>query len=151
MEGKKYTLLFMSFFMVFVLFSASAAADTDEYDIEMFREVFSEIIKDPTIAGMIGNERINIFVDDEIKGHIITQNSELVETGEDELDDATLNVYVGSETIQDLIDEETTFLDAFREGKIRLEGVGFFNALRFAIAQFLFNLYSFFGGVSVPD
>ncbi len=119
----------------------------EEY-LEHFKLAFTEIIQLPMVSSLIGNERMNIYVDGEFEGHLVTVNGEIVGMGEDELEDPTLNIHVDKKLVDGSMEEEMTFAEMVQSGLIRLEGVGFANSLRFAISQFLFNVYSFFGGFS---
>ncbi len=119
----------------------------EEY-LEHFKLTFMEIIQIPMVSSLIGNERMNIYVDEKFEGHLVTVNNEIASIGKDELEDPTLNIYVDKRLVDGSMEEEITFTEMLQSGLIRLEGVGFVNSLRFAITQFFFNIYSFFSGFS---
>ncbi|MBW2981103.1 thrombospondin type 3 repeat-containing protein, partial [Candidatus Woesearchaeota archaeon] len=132
----------ITIFLVVLLCSSVVAVADD--DIESFKEKFKEAIKNPQVSKMIGNERINIYVDGNFEGHIITENSEIISIGEDKLDDPTLKVYADSKKIKALAKGEMDFLEALQKGAIKFRGVGFLKSLKFGTANFASKTFSFF-------
>lgn len=114
--------------------------EPDEY-MDIFMKEYDNIVKIPLISNIFGNERINLYVDGEIRGHLITENSTIIDSGKDELQDQTMNVYISKETLEEIREEKTTFAEALKEGKIRYEGVGFINSLKFMILGFLSKIF----------
>ena len=114
-----------------------------EYPV-LFEEASVRLIQFPMAPLMIGNERINLYVDGEVKGHLVTENNEVVRIGTEDLEDPTLNVHISEGTLEELVDGEITFVEALEDDKIRFEGVGFSNSLKLAASSVIFTIYSFF-------
>jgi hypothetical protein len=70
---------------------------------------------------------MNLYVDGEIKGHLVTQDNKAVSSGEDELQDQTMNVYISEETVEEILDGKITFMEALEQGKIKYKA--FFSGL----------------------
>jgi putative sterol carrier protein len=98
------------------------------------------------VANLFANERINIYMEGFGIVGVVTQDSGIAEISEGELADPTVNIRSDLETVEGIVKGEIKIIDALREGKITYEGVGFFNMLRFAFANFLFNLWLMFSG-----
>jgi hypothetical protein len=99
---------------------------------------------DPALAVLIGDAAMNIYVDSCVS-HITTVGGVVTEMGEGELGANTVNVYTDQATMDEMEAGELGFLDAYDAKRVRIEGEGFVEGLKFAIAEFLYNLGKIFG------
>ena len=99
---------------------------------------------DPALAVLIGDARMNIHVDSCVS-HIITTGGVVTGMGEGKLGDNTVNVYTDQITMDEMERGTLTFLEAYDAKRVRIEGEGFVEGLKFAIADFLYNLERLFG------
>lgn len=98
---------------------------------------------DPALAALIGTARMNIFVGT-CPSHLITDGGRVVGMGEGKLSDNTLTVRTDKATTDAMERGELSFLEAYDEGRIRIDGEGFVEGLKFAIAEFLYRLSGLF-------
>ena len=115
--------------------------------ISQFKEAFTQLLEIPVLSTVFSNERINFYVNEKPEGYIVIRNSQIVDFGEDELSDQSMNVHITEEAIDKIAKGETTVEEALKDGEIRYEGAGFLNSLRIGIYSFFFNVYSFFTGL----
>jgi len=85
---------------------------------------------------IFGNERINIYLDDDLAFGVVTSDGKIIEENETGIEEPTLNVYIKSEDLQDLINGRLTIEDALRSGKIKYQGAGFFAKVKFGVIHF---------------
>lgn len=118
-----------------------------DMDLETIRDFFNSNIKAyPQIAGMIPNERVNIYIEGFGSVSAVIEDSEITELAPGEIESPTLLIRSDIETVEGIMNGETDFLAALGDGRITIEGVGFFNVLRFAIANFLLSVWMLLGG-----
>lgn len=111
--------------------------------IGSFGRAYSQIAGLSIFSPFLANERINFYVDNEPRGYLIIKDGKIIDIGEEELRDQTMNVYVSEKTIKEIIDGNMSFVEALRTRKIKYEGVGFISSLKFKVFGFFFNIYSF--------
>ena len=99
---------------------------------------------DPALAVLIGDATMNIYVDSCVS-HITTVGGVVTEMGEGELGANTVNVYTDQATMDEMEEGELGFLEAYEAKRVRIEGEGFVEGLKFAIAEFIYNLGKIFG------
>jgi hypothetical protein len=92
-----------------------------------------------TAKALLGNEKINFYVDGET-AYVLLEDGVVVDAGEGEYEDNTVNVYTDAETVADLESGETNFKEALDEGRIIIEGEGFFNGMRFWLIKLFYDL-----------
>ncbi len=145
------SLAILVLFLAFFFISPNALAETNEtseIDLEVIREFYNSNIQAyPEVANLFVNERMNIYVEGYGVVGIVTQNSEIMEISEGELADPTVKINTDMQTIEKIMNGEVSVVDELKSGGITFEGVGFFNWLRLAFANFIFSILSFFGMV----
>jgi hypothetical protein len=87
------------------------------------------------------NERVNIYVDNEIFYGFKTENGKIVESYEDGISKPTLNVYVKEEGINKVATGEITPQEAFAKKYITYKGVGFFKKIKFGLVKTVSGLF----------
>ena len=92
------------------------------------------------LRSLFGNEKMNIYADD-TKMFLATLEGRVVEAGEGELADQSMNIYTNQETLDQLKDGTLDFIQAIEEDKIHYEGEGLINFLKFTIIDFLSNFF----------
>lgn len=120
------------------------ATDADCGGAEIFTALVganleTDIALEPPLSALVGNERVNFYSGEE-SAYAVVQNGVVMEAGEGELPDNTVNVRTDQETLEAMATCELTPMEAFAQDKIIVEGEGFGNWLKFAIMNFLFDL-----------
>ncbi len=103
------------------------------------------------ISIFFGNERMNWYVEKEndettILG-LITREARIVEVVDGGVSRPSVKVYTSKETLDEILkssDPGYAFKKAFDHGKIRIEGIGAFNSLKYFIATLMIKIMSFF-------
>ena len=122
------------------------AADIGSIDLEMIKEFYNDNIQSyKQVADLFANDRINIYVEGYGTVGVVTENSAIKEINSGETENPTVNIKTNMDTIQKIMSGEKSMVDVMKSGEITLEGVGFLNWLRIAIANFMFTAASVFG------
>ncbi|MCK4714302.1 MAG: hypothetical protein KAT35_01915, partial [Candidatus Aenigmarchaeota archaeon] len=109
--------------------------------LEMVRQMYNQNIGSvPQVRDMLGNERINFFIDGLGCVAIVNENGEMASIESGEMSDPTMNMYTDMETMEGIVAGDVSPLDALKDGRIWYEGVGFFNWLRFSLAGLMFSI-----------
>jgi len=106
----------------------------------------SNLITLPIISELFANERINLHLGKE-NYSVVTVDKQIEKIYGGLLEDESVNIYADQDVIDKIANGELTIIEALESGKIRYEAVGLFNSLKFGIATFFFNIYSFFSGL----
>ncbi len=139
-------------FIALLVISQNAVAEetnkTPEIDLEMIKDFYNNNIQSYSeIADLFADERLNIYIEGYGNVGVVTENKKIKEISEGELENPTVKINSDMETIRGIIDGEISIADELKSGDIAFEGVGFWNWLRLAFANFLFTLASIFGMV----
>ena len=117
-----------------------------EENIETIRELYNtNLHKIPIIASLFSDERINLYVEGDTVFSFITKNGRIESISEKEMKDQTVNIYTDVETIEEILEGKIDFIEAIKSGKIRYDGVGFFNSFKFNVAKIAFKIYLLLG------
>lgn len=147
-----------SFFIVlFVLYLLLAQAVIAQQDIISELLSTGEDLKGtelPSALGaLFGNERINLHVrlnsGEEVVLGLTIENKVIQGIQEGELDDPTMNTYVGEDAINEIMDSDdptSSLMDALDNREITYRGVGFFNWLKYVIVSIISKIVSLFTG-----
>ena len=76
--------------------------------------------------------------------HVTTQGGGITETGDGVGTEPTLNVWSDEQTLQQIADGELTFEEAVSTDRVRFEGVGFVNSLKFTVSGFILKIKAAF-------
>jgi hypothetical protein len=116
-------------------------------DLDPFVDSYNSGITDvPVISGVFANQRINLYIEGAEEYSIITTDLGIETTGEEFLEDPTMNVFTDIETVRDISSGDLDFMEALDQEKITYEGVGFVNSVKFGVLNLAYNIYSFFAG-----
>ncbi|MFQ5814893.1 MAG: DUF4157 domain-containing protein [Candidatus Hydrothermarchaeaceae archaeon] len=99
----------------------------------------------PFLAKIFGNEKMNVYVGEMAPFNVVTQNGGIESLNPGEIGNPTMKVYTNTGTINQLIAGEITPTDALMEGKIRYEGVGLVNKIKFKVLNVVSGLLRKFG------
>lgn len=102
----------------------------------------------PFLGKIFGNERMNVYIDDQAPFNIITSGGRVESLNHGEIENPTMRVYTDMGTIDQLIAGELMPVDALQQGKIRYEGVGFVNKIKFKLLSVVSGILTKFGGGS---
>ena len=93
------------------------------------------------VKNIFGNEKINLYIDGELFIGLSGENGKITEYKEGGLDKPTMKVYTTADTIDQLIDGNTTLLDAVKEKSISYEGIGFISKIKFGFIKIFQGLF----------
>ncbi|NYZ61130.1 hypothetical protein H0O01_05545 [Candidatus Micrarchaeota archaeon] len=109
-------------------------------------DVAEEIRGVPGVSYFFGNEKVNFYVEGFGDYFVVFADGEVVEAGEGELPDRTMNVYTDENTLYGLYYGEITPMEALKTGRLRYEGVGFFEGFKFWLGDLMFNMFVPYSG-----
>lgn len=123
----------------------SCNTNADCGGINLFSSMFgTELRKGMSIGeplrGFLGNERINFVADGET-AFVILENGVVTEAGDGKTENNTVNVITDVETIEAIQMGETSVQEAVHENRIRIEGEGFLNGIRFWFTKVFYDLF----------
>jgi hypothetical protein len=129
---------------ILFIISTAYAINLEEIETDTLKSFYNaNIDKLPDIVkGTFANERINIYIEDGPVYFAVTKDSKITELHKGEEEDRTLDMHVSQNFIAKLLKGNADFESALRSGDIKLKGVGFWNALKVHIANFLFATYN---------
>ncbi len=114
----------------------SAETIPKEFINEFVDEYNKNIDQAPkTFKNMFGNERINMYIDDQLFYGFRTKDGKIVETFENGTEEPTMNIYVTQEALEEMATGQLEPGEALKQGKIRYEGVGFFKKIKYGILK----------------
>ena len=119
---------------------ASTTTATDE-GADAAKAITNAITSSPVLSDIFGNERMNIYILGMGEYYVVVNEGEIVEEGEGELPDQTMNVYTDVHTVQMLESKKISPLGAIKKDLIIYEGVGFVEGIKFWIADFLVDWF----------
>lgn len=111
--------------------------------IEGVRKLLRDAEHIPVVSQMVANERMDIYVGED-RYHVVTADGEEKEIGVGKVEDPTVNIISDPETVELVSSGELRVEEAYKEDRIRIEGVGLINSIRVGFVNSLFGVYSFF-------
>jgi putative sterol carrier protein len=116
--------------------------------LAMVRDMYNNnIASSPQVRDLLANERINFYIDDFGTVSIVNVGGNMESIQDGELPDPTMNMYSDMETLEAIMLGSLDPVDALKEGRIRYEGVGIVNWIRFAFANLAFSIAALLGFV----
>ncbi len=115
-----------------------AVGDKDELFLRMYG-VVSQI----NFGKALGDEKMNWYIEREdgstLRVGVVIKNGQLVDFRKGELGDPTINVYTDERTVKGLLESKDPEMlkNSIKNGKIRIEGVGWMNSLRVGVMSLL--------------
>ncbi|UCC92059.1 MAG: hypothetical protein JSV39_02245 [Candidatus Aenigmatarchaeota archaeon] len=148
MNFKVLAILVLSSLLILTPNALAETNETSGIDLEMIKDFYNNNIQSyPEVANLFANERLNLYIEGYGVVGVVTQDSEIKEMSEGELADPTVNINTDMETIEKIMNGEVSVVDELKSGDITFEGVGFWNWLKIAFANFIFSILSVFGMV----
>ena len=105
----------------------------------LFNEALLEV---PTLGDYIGNERVNIIVQDEGSYYLLIEDKEIYQSGGGNIEDPTVQVITDVSTLDEINEGVLNPLDAYKEGRVKIEGVGFVNGIKYWFAEFMVDNFA---------
>ncbi|MBD3398597.1 hypothetical protein GF412_05135 [Candidatus Micrarchaeota archaeon] len=93
----------------------------------------------PMLSGIMGNERINFYIEGLGEYHAALQGGVVVEGGEGLQENPTMNVFSDEQTVEMLYYGDFGHLEALKRELITYEGVGLVEGVKFWAGDFLFD------------
>jgi len=130
--------------------SNSSNARPEKINVAQFVAFYNQEVagKSGIIDKIFGNERINLYLDEELAFGVVTSNGRIIDQNEKGVESPTLDVFIKSDDLQDLISNRLTIEEALRSGKIEYHGVSIFAKVKFGVIH-LFQSW-FLKAVSAP-
>lgn len=145
-----FAFMFFSLYIVQAEIDGSSRNIIDEINVSEFVSMYNHDIAGSSdiIDKIFGNERINFYLDSELAFGVVTARGKIIEQNERGIEKPTLNVYMKSEDLKELIDGKLSIEDALTSGKIEYKGVGIVKRVKF----WAINLVkSFFLGSGIAE
>ncbi len=115
-----------------------AVGDKDELFLRMYG-----VVSQVNFGKVLSDEKMNWYITREdgstLKVGVVIQNGQLVDFRKGELRDPTINVYTDEGTVKDLLESKDPEMlkNCIKNGKIKIEGVGWMNGLRIGVMSLL--------------
>jgi hypothetical protein len=109
-----------------------------------FAGLLSSVNDVPVAGDFLASERINVRLP-EGEYHVTTAGGNITDSGDGIMTDPTVNVYSDQETLELIAAGDLTFESAVSTGRVRLEGVGFVNSLKFTVSEYVLKIRAAFG------
>ena len=106
-------------------------------------DLLSSLNDTPAATDFLANERISVHLP-EGEYHVTTQDGTITESGDGAGADPTVNVWSDEQTLQQIAKGELTFEEAVSSDRVRFEGVGFVNSLKFTVSGFIVKIKAAF-------
>ncbi|MFH1394411.1 MAG: hypothetical protein ABII71_04795 [Candidatus Micrarchaeota archaeon] len=96
----------------------------------------------PIMGDVFRNERINIDVEGRGIGHIVTSEGAIIESGDGPVDGGTVTITTDSDTVEYLAADEMTVQQGVSSGRIRIDGLGIVDGMKFGVYHLIFDIYN---------
>ncbi len=138
-----YTAFLITALLLVNIGYAHGELDLESLDLEKLVEAYNQNLEKVPgfVKNIFGNERINLYIDGEIFVGLSGKKGEIVEYEKGGIIKPTMNIYTTGDTIDKLIDGNTTLLDAVKDKSINYEGVGFFGKIKFGVIKIFQGLF----------
>ncbi len=114
---------------------------TRQGDIDGIRNLYEDgLLAFPTLGGYMANERANILIEGKNDYHAVTVNGEMVEVGGGVLDDPSVEIVTDVDTLDEINSGELHPLAAYKQDRLKVNGVGFVEGIRFWFAEFMVDM-----------
>jgi len=111
--------------------------------LDAVRRLFNgALLKVPTLKDFIGNERVNVVVEGEGSYYALIEDDEIYASGPGNVEDATVLITTDIATLDEINAGILNPLDAYKEGRIRIEGIGFVNGIKYWFAEFMVDNFA---------
>jgi hypothetical protein len=104
----------------------------------------NDLVATPFLGDVFSDERINIKTEEGEVGHLVTNDAVVSAYGDTLLGDPSVTMMTNSETIGLIASEHMNVQQAMSEGRIEIQGEGFFGGIKFGVYHFLFDVYNLF-------
>ncbi len=111
---------------------------TRNTDIDAIRNLYEGgLLAMPTLRDYVGNERANIIIKGKNNYHVLTADAEIYGIGGGTIDDPTVQITTDYDTLQEIDSGILNPLAAYKEDRIKIEGVGFLEGIKFWFAELM--------------
>ncbi len=108
---------------------------------EPVTDVAYNIASAPMLSGLMGNERINFYVQGLGEYHAILENGKVVEGGEGLHPNPSMNMFSDAQTVNMLYYGDIEPVEALKRELVTYEGVGLVEGVKFWATDFLFDAF----------
>lgn len=110
---------------------------TRQEDVDKIRSLYVDgILAFPFMGDFFSDERADIIVAGEDNYHAVTVEGELVEVGGGMLEDPSVEIVTDMETLEGIDSGVVDPLGAYKEDRIKVNGIGFFEGIKFWFGEF---------------
>lgn len=118
---------------------------------ESVLDLSQDLASSPMLSGLMGNERINFYVQGLGEYHATLENGVVVEGGEGLQENPTMNVFSDEQTVEMLYYGDFGHLEALKRELVTYEGVGIVEGVKFWATDFLFDTFVPYDGPGPND
>lgn len=111
-------------------------------DINSIRNLFEDgLLVFPTLKDFLANERANIIIKGKNNYHAITKEGELSEVNGGVIENPTVEMNMDAGTLEEMDSGELHPLTAYKEGRLKVEGEGFIEGIKFWFAGLMVDWF----------
>jgi hypothetical protein len=112
-------------------------------ELDAIRNLYEQgLLAFPTIGDFLGNERANIMIEGGNSYHALTDEGELYEVSGGAIDDPTLEIITDVATLDEINSGTLSPLVAYKEDRIKINGIGFVEGIKFWFAEFMVDNFA---------
>lgn len=115
---------------------------TRQGEINSIRNLFENgLLIFPSLKDFLANERADIIIEGGNNYHAITVDGEMEIVGGGALEEPTVKITMDTETLEEMDSGELHPLIAYKEGRLKVEGQGFIEGIKFWFAGLMVNWF----------
>ncbi|NYZ77341.1 hypothetical protein H0O02_03430 [Candidatus Micrarchaeota archaeon] len=112
-------------------------------ELDAIRNLYENgLLAFPTMKDFLGSERANIIIEGKTSYYALTDRGEMYEVAPGVVEDPTVVITTDIGTLDEIDAGLLSPLAAYKEGRIKIEGIGFFNALKFWFAGMMVDNFA---------
>lgn len=116
--------------------------ERDEGLVEIERLFNEALLKAPTLKDFLGNEKVNIVVIGEHNYYVLIEDDKIYRSGAGLTEDPTVLITTDTGTLDEINAGTLNPLEAYKTGRITIEGVGFVNGIKYWFAEFMVDTFA---------
>jgi len=111
---------------------------TRNTELDAIRNLYQQgFLAFPTLGDYLGSERANIIVEGKNNYHVLTDEGEIYDLGGGTIDDPTVEIVTDVGTLDQINSGALHPIAAYQEDRIKANGVGFFEGIKFWFAELM--------------
>jgi len=138
-----HKVIFLTLTILVVIASATAIQIPTEEEMNLIVDYYNDNMDQvpKIVITLFGNERMNLYVDNELVYGAVTKNGKITEVEEDGIEKPTLNVYSTGDALQQIAKGEMSIEEAISKKYIDYKGVGFVKRTKFGLTKSISRIF----------